>query len=214
MPSSEAQRTLVKSPPELWTELADPASLARHLGDFGEIRIARTEAETIVEWEGEAVTGSVQLKPSGWGTKVTLTVVREPPAPATAAPEQPEPEGNSEPEASPEPEGSSEPEAPAEPLPGADAAAQAPLRTTRRSRLFSRLFRRRGTRAIERPQPASIEAETEAEQPEQGLEEVQPQDLAAELALVEETMAAQDAALLSAVLDRLGAAHHRPFSRG
>jgi hypothetical protein len=27
-------------------------------------------------------------------------------------------------------------------------------------------------------------------------------------------MAEQDAELLSAVLDRLGAAHHRPFSRG
>ena len=38
-------------------------------------------------------------------------------------------------------------------------------------------------------------------------------ELAAELALVEEAMAEQDTALLSAVLDRLGAAHHRPFSR-
>ena len=39
-------------------------------------------------------------------------------------------------------------------------------------------------------------------------------DLAAELAGVEQAMAEQDAALLTAVLDRLGAAHHRPFSRG
>src|SRR5664280_169794 len=41
MISSEVQRTLVKSPPELWAEISDPASLARHLGEFGEIRITR-----------------------------------------------------------------------------------------------------------------------------------------------------------------------------
>jgi hypothetical protein len=31
---------------------------------------------------------------------------------------------------------------------------------------------------------------------------------------MERTMVEQDTALLTAVLDRLGAAHHRPFSRG
>ena len=45
--------TLVKSPPELWAELSDPETLARHLGEFGEIRITRTEPETAVAWEGE-----------------------------------------------------------------------------------------------------------------------------------------------------------------
>ena len=79
MPSSEVQRTLVKSPPELWAELSDPASLARHLGEFGEIRITRVEPETAVEWEADGVSGTVELKPSGWGTKVTLTAIREPP---------------------------------------------------------------------------------------------------------------------------------------
>jgi len=34
MISSEVQRTLVKSPPELWAELSDPDALARHLGDL------------------------------------------------------------------------------------------------------------------------------------------------------------------------------------
>ncbi len=81
MPSVEAQRTLVKSPPELWAELSDPTSLARHLGEFGEIRITRIEAETSVEWEAESASGRVELKPSGWGTKVTLTVAREAPQP-------------------------------------------------------------------------------------------------------------------------------------
>ena len=54
MISSEVQRTLVKSPPELWAELSDPAALARHLGELGEIRITRTEPEKIVEWEADA----------------------------------------------------------------------------------------------------------------------------------------------------------------
>ena len=41
MISSEVQRTLVKSPPELWAEVSDPASLSRHLGELGEVRITR-----------------------------------------------------------------------------------------------------------------------------------------------------------------------------
>ena len=50
MISSEVQRTLVKSPPELWTELSDPDALARHLGELGEIRITRTEPEKAAQW--------------------------------------------------------------------------------------------------------------------------------------------------------------------
>jgi hypothetical protein len=76
---SEVQRTLVKSPPELWAELSDPEALARHLGEFGEIRITRVQPEQKVEWEAAAgeVSGTVAIKPSGWGTKVKLTVARE-----------------------------------------------------------------------------------------------------------------------------------------
>jgi hypothetical protein len=77
MISSEVQRTLVKSPPELWAELSDPAALARHLGEFGEIRITRVDPEQRVEWEAGDTSGSVVIKPSGWGTKVKLTVTRE-----------------------------------------------------------------------------------------------------------------------------------------
>ncbi len=39
-------------------------------------------------------------------------------------------------------------------------------------------------------------------------------DLAAELASVEAQMVEETTDLLTCVLDRLGAAHHRPFSRG
>ena len=73
MPEVTAGRTLVKSPPELWSELSDPATLVRHLGAFGEIRVTRAEPESVVHWEGDHATGTVELRPSGWGTKVTLT---------------------------------------------------------------------------------------------------------------------------------------------
>ena len=70
-----ASRTLVKSPPELWAECSDAASLARHLDGFGEIRITKLDPETAVAWEGERARGTVRIEPSGWGTKVILTAV-------------------------------------------------------------------------------------------------------------------------------------------
>src|SRR3954468_15536303 len=70
----EATRTRVKSPPELWAEVSDVAALTRHLGEFGEIRITRTEPESVVEWEGDRASGTVRLEPAGWGARVTLTV--------------------------------------------------------------------------------------------------------------------------------------------
>jgi hypothetical protein len=172
MISSEAKRTLVKSPPELWAELSDPDSLARHLSEFGQVRITRSEPESLVEWEGEDVTGAVALKASGWGTKVTLTATRVSPEPPTPA----EPAPVIEPEPQPEPE----------PKP--------------RLGFFARVFRRR-TKVEPMPEP-----EPEVQ------EEEQP-DIAAELLALEESAAAQRTAVLTAVLDRLGAAHHRPFSR-
>lgn len=170
MISSEAERTLVKSPPELWALLSDPESLARHLGELGEIRIVRSEPENAVEWEGEGITGTVQLKASGWGTKVTLTAMRQPPEP----PAPPEPE--------PEPVLESEPEPEA------------------KLGFFARIFRRR-------PKVQPIP------EPEPELQEEPQADIAAELLALEESSAAETTAVLTAVLDKLGAAHHRPFSR-
>src|SRR4051812_38466212 len=152
MPPVEAKRTLVKSPPELWAELSDAAALARHLGEFGEIRITRTQPETVVEWEGDLASGSVQLEPSGWGTRVTLT----------AEPARSEPEPAPEPEPTPEPP---------------------PLG------FWARVFRRR------RPEPAAVEPPPPPPDPEPKIAE----DRAVEA--------------LTGVLDTLGAAHHRPFSR-
>ncbi len=90
MTEHQSSRTLVKSAPELWAECSDAASLARHLGAFGEIRITKLEPETAVAWEGAAASGTVRLEPSGWGTRVTLTLAEE--APPTE-PEPPEPTG-------------------------------------------------------------------------------------------------------------------------
>jgi len=89
MSEIKANRTLVKSPPELWAELSDPESLARHLGEFGEIRITRTEPETTVAWEGEQVRGTVTIAASGWGTEVSLSAriaVPEPEPPRAPPP--------------------------------------------------------------------------------------------------------------------------------
>jgi hypothetical protein len=252
--SSEVQRTLVKSPPELWAELSDPAALARHLGELGEVRITRIEPEKTVEWEGTDATGAVRLKPSGWGTKVTLTVTREvpspgpvvaepvavepvalapelTPAPVAVAPEPtPQavattPEPAHEPVVEPEPIAASEPEPVPEPAPV--------LESVPRRGFFARLFGRRpkvepAPELEAEPAPeleAEPEPELEAEEIESPLEpeaeadpepEVQgePQpDLVFELAALEETLAAETRAVLTTVLDRLGAAHHRPFSR-
>ena len=201
--SSEVQRTLVKSPPELWAELSDPATLARHLGELGDIRIVRTEPDRAVDWEaaatdGAQTSGRVEIKPSGWGTRVTLSASRVIVEPVS----EPEPEPELEPEAEAEAEAieitEPEPEiTEPEPRPG----------------FFARFFRRRRQPEPE-PEPA-VEPEPEpiaaVEIDEAASDEGAPEhDISAELTELEE----QTTAVLTGVLDRLGAAHHRPFSRG
>ena len=72
MATTEVHRTLVKSSPELWAEISDQDALARHLSEFGEIRITSTIAESAVHWESEEASGSALIKQAGWGTKVSL----------------------------------------------------------------------------------------------------------------------------------------------
>jgi hypothetical protein len=165
MPALEAKRTLVKSPPEIWAEVSDAGALARHLGEFGEIRITRTQPESVVEWEGDLASGCVRLEPSGWGTKVTLTA---------EAPDPPEPEPEPEPEAEPEPE----------PPPVAKVSWWARLRRRREPVMEA---------AAPPPPPAAPAPSCPPPAPVLDGERAQ--------------------ATLTGVLDTLGAAHHRPFSR-
>jgi hypothetical protein len=203
----EASRTLVKSPPELWAECSVAESLARHLaGSFGEIRITRLEPETAVAWEGECVSGTVRIEPSGWGTRVTLT--------AQAVAEEPaviEPEVVEEPIAE---------ETPNEEAVGEEPPAEAEPTPPRR-RLLERL--RAFFRGPEPPvAPADPESDGSAEPPEldDSAESSTPGSVA-EPAEPEpepdpsppEPPAIDPDAVLTAALDSLGQAHHRPFSR-
>jgi hypothetical protein len=168
MPAIQASRRLVKSPPELWAEVSDAASLARHLGEVGEIRITRLEPETTVAWEGETASGTVALAPAGWGTSVTLTA--EPIAVVEPAAPEPEPEPESEPAAAaaPEPVAPAEPEpaAPAEPAEPAEPAAtiieEQPEAEPEPARggWLARLFRRRIEQsAATEPEPSTTDAD-------------------------------------------------------
>jgi hypothetical protein len=246
MQEPSAQRTLVKSPPELWAEVSDVDHLARHLGEFGEIRITRLDPETTVAWEGDRACGTVALEPSGWGTKVTLTAklaeetqpvaVDPEPEPGASASEivvasEPEPEPlAAEPE--PEPLPDEAPTAAAEPEPPASEPEAAEPKMGFFARLFGR--RRNVDPVVElepEPEPAP-EAEPVAVEPEPvAAEAAEPEPLAVEpepvvvepepVAVEPEPVAVEpvplDAeraeAILTSVLDDLGSAHHRPFSR-
>ena len=125
----------MKSPPELWSELSEVESLARHLGEFGEIRITKLEPETTVAWEGEQASGTVEIEASGWGTRVTLTAAvveaEEEPAEAPAAPPADEAHASEpEPAVSERLAAPSLPMVPAPPAPAATGASEPSPRET------------------------------------------------------------------------------------
>lgn len=218
MSAHSAERRLVKSSPELWAEVSDQGSLGRRLHAFGEIRITGTDPESTVAWEGDAASGTVAIESAGWGTKVTLTVeVEQRPAAAPAPPAPPV-----EVIATPEP--TATPEVIATPEPAATAAAK-----PAKQGFFARLFDF-GPSTPDPPHQA-----TAADEPTPGPEPTPEPDAAPEAApepmpdpiVVPEvepeisTETPEPAPLsaesideiLSGVLDDLGAAHHRPFSR-
>jgi hypothetical protein len=207
------KRTLVKSPPELWSELSEVERLARHLGAFGEIKITRLEPERTVAWEGEGASGTVSIEPSGWGTKVVLT--------ATIEGEEPQPEPEPEPEAEPSSDG-----VPEESQLMVDQLPEPPMR---KRGWFGRLFgweRREpageppvwvagaAAEAVaeepEPPEPAALVAE----EPDGPPDEPPAPEPAAEA--TEDGKLNRDGAqaALESALEALGSAHHRPFSRG
>jgi hypothetical protein len=234
MPEPRAQRTLVKSPPEIWAEVSDVSTLARHLGEFGEIRITRLEAETTVVWEGDRARGTVELEASGWGTKVTITAE----AIATDDAEVVEAEAEAEAEEV-EVEVDPEPEVVAEEIVEKEAAPTeaevieeiiAPPEPRRG--FFARLRRRRQAAepivevaveavAIEpepdpEPEPEPVAEIADAVEVTEAPEISEP-ELDGEITAAAATAAfdpEQVEAVLVGVLDDLGSAHHRPFSRG
>jgi hypothetical protein len=69
-----AQRTLVKSLPEVWAQLSETGQLAELLDrTFGSVRVTRLVAEETIDWESDLARGRVKLEPSGFGTRVRLT---------------------------------------------------------------------------------------------------------------------------------------------
>jgi hypothetical protein len=190
MQDLSVKRTLVKSPPELWSELSEVERLARHLDAFGEIKITRLEPERTVAWEGEGASGTVSIEPSGWGTKVVLT--------ARIEGEEPPPE----PEPKPEPE----------PAAAVPAVLEPPQRKRRwLGRWFGRDQRRPMTE-----QPVWVSGEVAAveepvvEAPPAPEEPVDPPAPADDGTLSRDGVQAA----LEGALEALGSAHHRPFSRG
>jgi hypothetical protein len=217
MEQSTAHRRLVKSPPELWAEVSSEDTLGRHLSEFGDIRITRVEPETTVAWEGDRASGTVELAPAGWGTKVVLTatpVTPEPVAPVVAVEPEPEPEPAPEPE--PEP-------APVLVAPVPVAAAPAPRRG-----FFARLFRRNAPAAeipapgppihdpsppVPAPDPTPPDpAPLPGPDPTPPIDPVPPAPQPTPPPSIE-LDPRRTAAILTEILDDLGAAHHRPFSR-
>jgi len=193
MADLRVNRTLVKSPPELWMQVSDVESLARHLGEFGEIAITRLEPEHTVAWEGENARGTVELEASGWGTKVTLSAALD--EATELAPQVGEAVESAE-------------------LPEEASAAPAERRSWLR-----RLFRRRRSEILIGEHEATT-AELDAYLPEPpAWYEPDDPEVAAVIGHGDENtkpvvdperanQAFEDA------LDALGAAHHRPFSRG
>jgi hypothetical protein len=227
MTEVQAHRTLVKSRPELWAELSDAGSLARHLGEFGEIRITRIEPETTVAWEGAHASGTVEISTSGWGTRVTLTALparqEAPPRPEPVPKPEPEPEPEPVPEPEPEPEPEPVPPPAREPEPQPEPPLVAV--TAARTSFLGRLFPRRP--ALEHaPEPCAEVAPLPQPEPPPPAPEPEPDvepkpdivtepDVEPEPGVEPEPSVDGDRALaiLTAVLDDLGAAHHRPFSR-
>lgn len=220
-----AKRTLVKSPPELWSELSEVERLARHLGAFGEIKITRLEPERTVAWEGEGASGTVSIEPSGWGTKVTLTAQIE-----GEEPPPPEPEPEPDP---PAPEPPAEPASNGVPEESPDMLDQLPEPPRPRRRWLGRLFGwepRERVAASEADQPVWVtgapppqapaapapepapEPPVAAEEPVEPAPEPEPESSAADNGAGLNRDGAQ--AALESALEALGSAHHRPFSRG
>ncbi len=67
MPTIELERTLVKSPPELWDEIASEEALGQWLS---EVRVSALDPPSRIEWNAQGARGVIELEASGWGTRI------------------------------------------------------------------------------------------------------------------------------------------------
>jgi hypothetical protein len=67
VPTIELERTLVKSPPELWEELASAEALGQWLT---EVSVSSLDPPSRIEWNARGARGVIELEASGWGTRV------------------------------------------------------------------------------------------------------------------------------------------------
>ncbi|MEX0992570.1 MAG: hypothetical protein WDZ37_01100 [Solirubrobacterales bacterium] len=75
MATIELERTLVKSPPELWDELSSAQKLRAWLGD---VRVTSTKPPSRLEWDSKGASGVIELEASGWGTKIRAQASTQP----------------------------------------------------------------------------------------------------------------------------------------
>ena len=69
MPTIELERSLVKSAPELWDDLASENRLS---GWLGEVRVSAAYPPHRLEWDARGASGVIELEPAGWGTTVRV----------------------------------------------------------------------------------------------------------------------------------------------
>lgn len=77
---ASAERTLVKSQPELWELLTQPERmqglLHTLLGHVTQVEVTESEPETLLAWEGavaeEHASIEVEMEKKGWGTHVEI----------------------------------------------------------------------------------------------------------------------------------------------
>jgi hypothetical protein len=71
MYSIELERTLVRSPHELWDKIFDHPGISRWLRG---VQIRATQPPNRIEWDFRGANGVIELEAAQWGTKVRARV--------------------------------------------------------------------------------------------------------------------------------------------
>jgi uncharacterized protein YndB with AHSA1/START domain len=71
MQTIELERTLVRSPHELWDRLSAHGGIERWLGG---VQVRDTKPPNRIEWSFRGASGVIELEPAHWGTRVRARV--------------------------------------------------------------------------------------------------------------------------------------------